>query len=495
MKADIEAGPPNGAGALEVPGTSAGRSWYAVGVLLVAYVFSVMDRQILTLLFGPVQKTLHLNDTLMGMLHGFTFAAFYALMGLPIARIIDRGDRRLAIAVGIALWSIATAAGGLATEYWHLLLARVGVAVGEAVLLPGAVSLIADLFVAEKRGRAMSVFGASGPFGAGAGLIAGGLILGIFTVAPPSLPWFGPLHPWQATFMALGLPGLFVALLMLFVPEPRNAAGGSRIGSGKGSGKGNARPGVAVPVAVVRRYAAENRRTMISLMLGAGFFYTCVYGWSAWAPTYFVREFGWKYSEIGKALGFLLAFVGPLGAIFGGWIGDFWKRRGMAHGYLRVAFVASAGLSTSAIGMVSVHDAHLALGFVGLASFFTFFLFGAGPSAIQGNLAGADARPVRGFVHGRPELARRGLRSRRGRRAHRLCVARPDGDREVDRHREPDIRQHRLRSLPARLPGVSRHARERSRLAPRAGHGQPDRHRQGQCRSALTGAARTPPVT
>jgi MFS family permease len=383
MKAGIEAGPPNGAGALEVPGTSAGRSWYAVGVLLVAYVFSIMDRQILTLLVGPVQQTLHVNDTLMGMLHGFTFAAFYALMGLPIARIIDRGDRRLAIAVGIALWSIATAAGGLATEYWHLLLARVGVAVGEAVLLPGAVSLIADLFAAEKRGRAMSVFGASGPFGAGAGLIAGGLILGIFTLAPPSLPWFGALHPWQATFMALGLPGLFVALLMLAVPEPRNAVSGSGIGSGKGSGKANARPGVAVPVAMVRRYAAENRRTMISLMLGAGFFYTCVYGWSAWAPTYFVREFGWKYSEIGKALGFLLAIVGPLGAIFGGWLGDFWKRRGMAHGYLRVAFVASAGLSTSAIGMVSVHDAHLALGFVGLASFFTFFLFGAGPSAIQ----------------------------------------------------------------------------------------------------------------
>jgi MFS family permease len=376
MKAEsIEADRFESGAARDVPEIGAGRSWYAVGVLLVAYIFSIMDRQILTLLVGPIQATLHVSDTLMGVLHGFTFAAFYALMGLPIARIIDRGDRRLIIAIGIALRSLATAAGGLATEYWHLLLARIGVAVGEAVLLPGAVSLIADLFAANRRGRAMSLFGASGSFGSGAGLIAGGLILGIFTVSPPVLPGFGALHPWQATFMALGLPGLVVAFCMLFVAEPRNEQGGpgsAVLPSHKG-----------VPVATVRRYMAENRRTMVCLMFGAGFLYTCIYGWSAWAPTYFVREFGWKYAEIGKALGLLLALIGPFGAIFSGWLGDFWKRRGVAHGYLRVAVVAGAGLAFATIGMVSVHDSRIALGFVALASFFSFFLFGVGPSAIQ----------------------------------------------------------------------------------------------------------------
>ncbi|MDR5749647.1 MULTISPECIES: MFS transporter [unclassified Caballeronia] len=376
MKAEsIEADRFESGAARDVPDIGAGRSWYAVGVLLVAYIFSIMDRQILTLLVGPIQATLHVSDTLMGVLHGFTFAAFYALMGLPIARIIDRGDRRLIIAIGIALWSLATAAGGLATEYWHLLLARIGVAVGEAVLLPGAVSLIADLFPANRRGRAMSVFGASGPFGSGAGLIAGGLILGIFTLAPPVLPGFGALHPWQATMMALGLPGLVVALCMLFVTEPRNARDPS------GSAAPAARVGVSV--AAVRQYIGQNRRTMLCLMLGAGFFYTCVYGWSTWVPTYFVREFGWKYSEIGKALGLLLAFVGPVGAIFGGWLGDFWKRRGVAHGYLRVALVASVGLAVSTLGMAATHDPRIALVFVGLLSLFSFFLFGAGPSAIQ----------------------------------------------------------------------------------------------------------------
>ena len=100
---------------------------------------------ILTLLVGPIQKSLGVNDTSMGLLHGFTFAAFYAIMGLPIARVIDRGNRPT-IAVGIAIWSVCTAASGLATDYWHLVAARTGVAVGEAVLIPGAISLLADLF-------------------------------------------------------------------------------------------------------------------------------------------------------------------------------------------------------------------------------------------------------------------------------------------------------------------------------------------------------------
>jgi MFS family permease len=365
----------------KLPDVSPARAWYAVIVLLVAYAFSIMDRQILTLLVGPIRQTLHVNDTQIGLLHGFTFAAFYALMGLPIARVIDRGDRRLVIAVGVALWSLATAAGGLATEYWHLLLARVVVAVGEAVLLPGAVSLIADLFPAERRGPAMSAFGASGSFGSGAGLIAGGLILGMFTISPPSLPWLGALHPWQATFMTLGLPGVIVAGFMLTVPEPRNAQRASAGTSGRRFG--DARSAPEVPLSAVSRYAAGNVKTMIALMLGAGFFYASVYGWAGWAPTYFVREFGWKYPQIGKVLGLLLAIAGPCGALLAGWMGGVWRRRGVPHAYLRVAFIASVGITASTVGMVAAHSANVAVVFVAMAAFFAFFLFGAGPSAIQ----------------------------------------------------------------------------------------------------------------
>lgn len=382
---DCDAIRPAGANPRESSAVSPARAWYAVSVLLVAYAFSLMDRQILTLLVGPIRQTLDVNDTQIGLLHGFTFAAFYALMGLPIARLIDRGDRRLIIAAGVALWSLATAASGLATEYWHLLLARIVVAAGEAVLLPGAVSLIADLFPAERRGGVMGVFGASGSFGSGAGLIAGGLILGMFTIAPPSLPWLGELYPWQATFMALGLPGVIVAGLMLTVLEPRNVGRPSIGTSGSRAGEADVATGSAmdVPLSAVNRYATDNRKTMVALMLGAGFFYAAVYGWAAWAPTYFVREFGWKYPEIGRVFGLLLTVAGPAGALLAGWTGGAWRRRGVLHAYLRVAVVASVGITVSTVGMVLMPDADMAVVFLGFAAFFAFFLSGAGPSAIQ----------------------------------------------------------------------------------------------------------------
>ena len=175
-------------------------------MLLLAYIFSIMDRQILTLLVGPIQKSLGVNDTMMGLLHGFTFAAFYAIMGLPISRLIDRGNRPVIIAVGIALWSLATAASGLATDFWHLLVARTGVAVGEAVLIPGAVSLLADLFSADKRGRAMGVFGAGGPLGAGIGLLAGGLLLGLFTAPRPCCRCWASSCPGRRRSWRSGCP-------------------------------------------------------------------------------------------------------------------------------------------------------------------------------------------------------------------------------------------------------------------------------------------------
>jgi MFS family permease len=199
------------------------------------------------------------------------------------------------------------------------------------------------------------------------------------------LPWLGALHPWQATFMALGLPGVIVAGLMLTVHEPRNARRPS-IGASKSrfdSADVEAGTATDVPLSAVNRYAVDNRKTMIALMLGAGFFYAAVYGWAGWAPTYFVREFGWKYPEIGRVLGVLLAVAGPAGALFAGWVGGTWRRRGVLHAYLRVAVVASVGITVSTVGMVTMSDVDMAVVFLGFAAFFAFFLSGAGPSAIQ----------------------------------------------------------------------------------------------------------------
>jgi MFS family permease len=350
---------------------SSGRAWYAVGVLLLAYVFSIMDRQILTLLVGPIQKSLGVNDTLMGLLHGFTFAAFYAVMGLPIARIIDRGNRPAIIAVGIAVWSVATAASGLATDYWHLVAARTGVAVGEAVLIPGAVSLLADLFTADKRGRAMGIFGAGAPVGAGIGLLAGGLLLGYFTASSAALPFVGELLPWQATFIAVGMPGVVIALLMLFVPEPR------RMGAGRNV------PTVGVPVSLTVDFLRSNRRTFTAIMLGAGFLYLAIYGWLGWAPTYFVRELGWTYPQVGKAFGIILALAGPVGAVGGSWLADLWRRKGVAHANLRVGVVSCAGMAVASSGMVLSTSPAACVLFLALGAAFSFTLVGVGAMSLQ----------------------------------------------------------------------------------------------------------------
>lgn len=360
---------------------SRGRAHYALGVLLLAYVFSIMDRQVLSLLVGPIQQSLQVNDTWMGMLHGFTFAAFYSLAGLPIARLIDRGNRRLIIAVGVGLWCLATAASGLATEFWHLLLARVGVAVGEAVLLPGAVSLISDLFVPEKRGRALGVFGAGGPVGVGAGLLATGLVLGYFSAHPLTLPWLGSLAPWQTTLMSIGLPGLLILLLMCGVPEPRLSGAGRIIPS--------ASP--AVPMAEVRAFLRANRRTFVAIVVGMGCYNAAVYAGGAWVPSYLVRAFGWSYAKAGTVMGLIMCISAPLGVLGASWLGEFWRRRGKPQGNLYVAIIASILLPLCATPLLLAPSAALALPFLALTAALWVCLFGVGP-ALMVEIAPAPMR-------------------------------------------------------------------------------------------------------
>ncbi|MFU2325777.1 MFS transporter [Pseudomonas sp. NFX98] len=352
---------------------TSGQAYYTVSVLLIAYIFSIMDRQILTLLVGPIQQSLHVNDSWMGALHGFTFAAFYSLVGLPIARLIDSGNRRLVITVGIGLWCLATAASGLATEFWHLLVARIVVAVGEAVLLPGAVSLISDLFPAEKRGRALGVFGTGASFGVGAGLLATGLVLGYFTAHPLTLPGLGLLQPWQTTLMSIGLPGLLVLLLMTGVPEPRtrkNAQGVKPMAQ------------ATVPLHEVMTYLRENRRTFGAIFVGAGCFYAAVYGSGTWVPTYLVREFGWTYAKVGALMGAIMCVCGPLGVIIASWLGEYWRNRGVTNGNLRIALIVCLLVAVVSVPLLTASSLERAIPFLVLIAILWTSLFGVGAALI-----------------------------------------------------------------------------------------------------------------
>ena len=145
--------------------------WYVVVVLMVAQVVSFIDRQVITLLVQPIRSDLQISDTEMSLLMGFAFALFYVTMGVPIARLADRYSRRKLISAGIFLWSIATAACGLAKSFGQLFLTRIAVGVGEASLTPAAYSMIADYFPKEKLGRAIGVYAIGVDLGGGVSLL------------------------------------------------------------------------------------------------------------------------------------------------------------------------------------------------------------------------------------------------------------------------------------------------------------------------------------
>src|SRR5260370_277791 len=205
----------------EQPYPPAGYSWYVVGVLTLVYVFSFIDRQIMSLLVRPLRRDLGISDTQVSVLMGFGFAVFYTFCGIPLGRLADTRSRRSIIAAGLVAWSAFTAMCGLARNFWQMLVWRMGVGVGEASLSPSAYSLITDYFPKEKLATAISVYSAGIYIGAGMSYLLGGIIVRLASMQEAwMLPVVGAVRPWQVIFFAVGLPGLLVALLMDTVREP-----------------------------------------------------------------------------------------------------------------------------------------------------------------------------------------------------------------------------------------------------------------------------------
>jgi len=183
-----------------------GRAW-VLAVLTLTYTFNHIDRQILVILLEPIKDELNLKDGQLGMLTGIAFAAFYATLGIPVAMWADRGNRRNIIALALTVWSAMTALSGLAHSFWQLLLARMGVGVGEAGGTPPATSMIADLYPPKERATAMGIYTTGIGLGVMAGFALGGFIY--------------EQYGWRTAFFVAGVPGLILALLVRFtVKEP-----------------------------------------------------------------------------------------------------------------------------------------------------------------------------------------------------------------------------------------------------------------------------------
>lgn len=200
-----------------------GYSWYVLSVLVVVYILNFIDRQVVSILAVDIKRDLQLTDGDMGFLGGAAFAVFYALFGVPLGRLADNWNRVRLLSVGLALWSTMTALSGFARNQVTLSLARMGVGIGEATASPTAYSLISDFFPKRQRATAIAIYSSGLYLGGGVSLFIGALIVKSWNAAYPT---GGPLGlvGWQAAFLAVGIPGLLVALWVATLREPVRGA-------------------------------------------------------------------------------------------------------------------------------------------------------------------------------------------------------------------------------------------------------------------------------
>ncbi|HEX6048885.1 MAG TPA: MFS transporter [Gemmatimonadaceae bacterium] len=342
-----------------------------VAVLTLANASAFIDRQILGLLVAPIRRDLGIGDAEMGVLYGLAFAAFYTLLGLPIARLADRGSRRFIIGVGIAVWSVMTALSGFATTYGELLLARFGVGIGEAALAAPAASLLTDYFPSSRRATAISVYSLGIYLGAGlANLVGGAVIARLGEDATVILPLVGSIRAWQAVFVVVGVPGLLIAALMATVGEPTRREVGRTDATGHS-------------VRDVFAYIRDNTRTFVSHNLGYALLALVNYGTAAWLPTHLIRTFGWSAAEAGITLGTLTITVGVAGIIVGGRVADAMLARGRTDAKLRVGIIASFANLVFGLIYTLAPTAAIAVAALVPFNFFASFAFGAAVAAVQ----------------------------------------------------------------------------------------------------------------
>jgi MFS family permease len=271
---------------------------YALGVLLVVYVFNFIDRQILNILLEDIKTELDLSDTALGFLTGIAFAVFYTFLGIPIARWADRGTRRNIIALGVAIWSAMTALSGAARSFTQLAIARFGVAIGEAGCSPPAHSLISDYFPPERRGRALSIYSLGIPIGSAFGLFFGG--------------WLAEFFGWRMAFLVVGAPGLLLAIVVRWTlrePPRGHSEGGVVEGAESES------------VASVLRFMAA-RRSFGHMAFAAALHAFFGYGAGAFLPVFLIRVHGMGQGEVGTWLAAIGLTAGALGTYLGGDLAD-----------------------------------------------------------------------------------------------------------------------------------------------------------------------------
>jgi MFS family permease len=351
-----------------------GYAWYVVFVLMVCYTLSFIDRQILSLLVGPIKRDLGISDTRVGLLQGLAFALFYTLLGLPMGRFADRGSRRNLIALGVFFWSLMTAVCSVARSFWSLFFARMGVGVGEATLAPSAFSLISDYFPKERLGTALSIYAMGIFIGSGLALIVGGTVVGAVTQLPAvDLPVVGTIASWRLTFLIVGFPGLLVGLILYTIREPvrRNLL---RTSDGQVS---------QLSVREVLTQLALRWQSVVGVSVGLSSQAMCNYALLAWAPTFFLRVHGWSPGRTGLVLGILILTIGCCGMYAGGRLCDRWQQQRILEAPLKVGVVSTISAGAFFVLSMLVPGVEWRLTLLAPALFFLAMPVGSSYAALQ----------------------------------------------------------------------------------------------------------------
>jgi len=268
--------------------------WVVLGMLTLVYTCNFIDRQIVVILAEPIKGELGLSDSDLGWLTGFAFACIYVILGIPLARYADKSNRKNIVTACLAIWSAMTVVSGMAANFLQLLLARVGVGIGEAGCSPPSHSIISDYFPEKKRATALSIYSMGIYIGILLGFIIGGVI--------------AKNYGWRAAFYALGVPGLFLALVTyVFVKEPIRGA------------TDHAKQQVTdLGFMEVLGYLWK-KKTFVYLSLGAGLNTFTTYGVGNFLPSFWQRVHGLDIATAGIIMGLTAGFGGMIGTFAGGW--------------------------------------------------------------------------------------------------------------------------------------------------------------------------------
>ena len=287
---------------------------YVLFILVVVYTFNFIDRQIVGILAVPIKADLGLTDSELGLMGGLAFALFYTGLGIPVAMLADRFSRTWIMTVALVIWSGMTAASGLATNFWQLFAARLGVGVGEAGGVAPAYSLISDYFPQNHRARAMSVYSFGIPIGSAIGIVFGGVIASMID--------------WRWAFFIVGIAGVLVApIFRMTIKEPPRGQYDRK------------REAVKAPNLKLIVRTLMTKRSFWLLSLGASFSSMMGYGVFFWLPSFFVRSYNLTLLNASLFYGAVLLIGGLAGIWAGGWLGDRFGQDQRAQ-YARIPAIA-----------------------------------------------------------------------------------------------------------------------------------------------------------